>query len=61
MIKEHQKYETSDIKWITYKELIPKIREYYIEKIKIIHKIFFMIINLIENIYHNNEILNIMN
>lgn len=41
MITEHQKYETSDIKWMTYEELIPKIREYYIEKIKIIHKIFF--------------------
>ena len=59
IITEHQKYETSDIKWMTYEELIPKIREYYLEKIKIIHKIFFMIINLIENIYHDNEILGI--
>ena len=59
IITEHQKYETSDIKWMTYEELIPKIREYYLEKIKIIHKIFFMIISLIENIYHNNEILGI--
>ena len=44
---------------MTYEDIIPKIREYYLDKIKIIHKIFFMIINIIENIYHNNEILGI--
>jgi len=59
MITDHQKYETSDIKWMTYEDIIPKIREYYLEKIKLIHKIFFMIINIIENIYYNKEILGI--
>ena len=59
MITEHQKYETSDIKWMTYEDIIPKIREYYLDKIKIIHKIFFMIINLIENIYHDKNSISI--
>ena len=59
MLSEHQKYEIGDIKWLTYEEIIPKIRDYYDDKIKIIHKIFFMIINIIENIYHNKEILGI--
>ena len=59
IITDHQKYEICDIKWMTYEDIIPKIREYYLDKIKIIHKIFFMIINIIENIYHNNEILGI--
>jgi len=57
MLSEHQKYEIGDIKWLTYEEIIPKIRDYYDDKIKIIHKIFFMIINLIENIYQEKEIL----
>ena len=57
MISEHQNYEIGDIKWLTYEEIIPKIRDYYDNKIKIIHKIFFMMINLIENIYHEKEIL----
>ena len=57
MINEHQKYEVGDIKWVTYEEIIPKIRDYCSDKIKIIHKIFFMIVNLIENIYHEKEIL----
>ena len=57
MLSEHQKYEIGDIKWLTYEEIIPKIRDYYDDKIKIIHKIFFMMINLIENIYHERDIL----
>jgi ADP-ribose pyrophosphatase YjhB (NUDIX family) len=56
MINEHQKYEIGDMKWLTYEEVIPKIRDYYGEKIKMIHKIFFMMVNLIENIYHEKEI-----
>jgi 8-oxo-dGTP pyrophosphatase MutT (NUDIX family) len=57
MLSEHQKYEIGDIKWLTYEEILLKIRDYYDDKIKIIHKIFFMMINLIENMYHEKEIL----
>ena len=57
MTTEHQKYEIGDMKWLTYEEVIPKIREYYGDKIKMIHKVFFMMVNLIENIYHERELL----
>jgi ADP-ribose pyrophosphatase YjhB (NUDIX family) len=57
MITEHQKYEIGDMKWLTYEEILPKIRDYYGEKIKMIHKIFFMMINLIEDIHREKEIL----
>jgi len=56
MITEHQKYEIGDMKWMTYEEILPIIREYYNEKIKIIHKVFFMMINIIENIYQEKEL-----
>jgi ADP-ribose pyrophosphatase YjhB (NUDIX family) len=50
---EHQKCEIGDMKWLTFEEIIPKIRPYFKEKITMITKIYFLIINLIENI--NNE------
>lgn len=59
MINKYQKYEIGDIKWLTYDEIIPQIRHYYIDKIKIIHKVFFMMVNLIENIYNKKEILEV--
>ena len=50
---EHQKCEIGDMKWLTFEEIIPKIRPYFKEKITMITKIYFLIINLIENV--NNE------
>jgi len=50
---EHQKCEIGDMKWLTFEEIIPKIRPYFKEKIIMITKIYFLIINLIENV--NNE------
>jgi len=50
---EYQKCEIGDMKWLTFEEIIPKIRPYFKEKITMITKIYFLIINLIENI--NNE------
>lgn len=47
---EFQKYEIGDMKWLTYDEVISKIRDYYDEKITLIHKVYFMMVNLIENI-----------
>ena len=42
------------MKWITYEEIIPKIRDYFEEKISLIHKIYFTMINIIENIKKEN-------
>lgn len=50
IINEFQKYEIGDMKWLSYDEIIPKIRDYYEEKITLIHKVYFMMVNLIENI-----------
>lgn len=47
---EHQKYEIGDMKWLTYEELLSKFREYEDEKIMMIHKVYFMILNLLENV-----------
>ena len=51
---DFQRYEISDMKWITYEEIIPKIRDYFEEKISLIHKIYFTMINIIENIKKEN-------
>jgi ADP-ribose pyrophosphatase YjhB (NUDIX family) len=56
MTTEHQKYEIGDMKWLTYEEIIPIIRDYYSEKIKLIHKVYFMIVNMIENIYNEKQL-----
>lgn len=53
---EHQKYEIGDMKWFTFEEIIPKIRPYFKEKIMMIYKIYFLMINLIENINNKIEI-----
>jgi len=50
---QYQKYEIGDMKWVTFEEIIPKIRPYFKEKITLITKIYFLMINFIENI--NNE------
>lgn len=47
---EFQKYEIGDMKWLSYEEIIPKIRSYYEEKITLIHKVYFMMVNILENI-----------
>ena len=40
-------YEVGDIQWLTIKEALSKIRNYYINKINLIHEIYFFILNLI--------------
>jgi len=52
---EHQKYEIGDMKWLSFEEIIPKIRPYFEEKIMIINKLYFLMINLIENINSNKK------
>ena len=47
---DFQKYEIGDMQWLSYNDIIPKIRDYFEEKITLIHKVYFMMINLIENI-----------
>jgi 8-oxo-dGTP pyrophosphatase MutT (NUDIX family) len=47
---EYQKCEIGDIKWLTFEEIIPKVRPYFKEKIKMIYKVYFLMINLIETI-----------
>ena len=47
---DFQKYEVGDIKWLTFEEIIPKVRPYFKEKITMIYKIYFLMISLIENI-----------
>ena len=43
-------YEISDIRWVTIPEAINMIRPYYYPKIKLIHQLYFFIINLVDNI-----------
>lgn len=52
---EFQKYEIGDMKWLSYEEIIPKIRSYYEEKITLIHKVYFMMVNILENIKKMDE------
>jgi ADP-ribose pyrophosphatase YjhB (NUDIX family) len=47
---EHQKYEVGDMKWLTFEETISKIRPYFKEKITMIYKIYFLFLNIIENL-----------
>lgn len=54
---ENQQYEIGDINWLTYEQLLSKIRMYEHDKIKLIHKVYFMIINLIENIKNEKNLL----
>lgn len=52
---ENQLYEIGDIGWFTVSEAINKIRYYHETKIKILHKIYFFIINLIMDLKNNNN------
>ena len=47
---KYQKYEIGDLKWLSFEEVIPKIRPYFKEKINMIYQIFFLFLNLVENI-----------
>jgi len=40
-------HEVGDIQWLTIKEALSKIRNYYVNKINLIHEIYFFILNLI--------------
>ena len=54
--------EIGDIKWFSIPEAIEKIRQYSDTKRKIIHQIYFFIINLIQDItkcYIKNMVINI--
>jgi len=50
MNNKYQQYEIGDIKWLSLEEAIPKIRPYFKEKITMIYQIYFLFLNLIENI-----------
>ena len=52
---EQQQIEIGDLRWFTYDEVIPIIRDYYNEKILLIHKVYFIIINLLENIQEKSN------
>ena len=45
--------EIGDIGWFTIPEALEKIRPYYDKKIKMIHMIYFFIINMIVDINNN--------
>lgn len=46
----NQTYEIGDISWFTIPEAIEKMRPYYEKRIKMIHQLYFFIINLITDI-----------
>jgi 8-oxo-dGTP pyrophosphatase MutT (NUDIX family) len=48
---QYQKYEVGDMKWLTFEETINTVRPYFKEKITMIYKIYFLFINIIENIH----------
>ena len=50
---KYQKYEVGDLQWLSFEEVLPKIRPYFKEKINMIYQIYFLFLNLIENIKHN--------
>lgn len=58
---EYQQYEIGDMKWLTFEEVLPKIRDYYKEKITLLYKVYFLMINIIENIKNekSNIIMNV--
>lgn len=49
-------YEISDLKWYTIPEAINKIRPYYNIKIKLIHQVYFFIVNLINDIMKKSNL-----
>lgn len=54
-LKTSESYEIGDIRWCSIPEAISLIRPHYNIKIKLIHQIYFFIINLINNINNNNN------
>jgi 8-oxo-dGTP pyrophosphatase MutT (NUDIX family) len=55
-----ESYEVGDIKWMNFEEIILNIRPYFKDKIMMIYKSYFLLLNLIENICNTtNEVLNI--
>lgn len=50
-----QLYEIGEISWFTIPEALEKIRPYYDARIKIIHQIYFFIINIVSEISKNNK------
>jgi len=58
---EYQQYEIGDMKWLTFEQVLPKIRDYYKEKITMLYKVYFLMINIIENIKNekSNIIMNV--
>ncbi len=52
---DNQIYEIGDMGWFTIPDAIEKIRSYNDKKIKMIHQIYFFLINLIIDINNNNS------
>ena len=50
-----QLYEIGEIGWFTIPEALEKLRPYYDARIKIIHQIYFFIINLVNEITKTNK------
>jgi 8-oxo-dGTP pyrophosphatase MutT (NUDIX family) len=55
-INNDAKYEIGDLKWLSFEDVIQKIRPYFTDKLKMIYKIYFLFINLIENIQNKENI-----
>ncbi len=55
-ICDNQSYEIGDISWVTIPEAIEKTRPYYCKRIKMIHQLYFFIINLITNIKKSQKV-----
>ena len=47
---ENQSYEIGALEWLTIPQAIEKIRTYYDKRVKMIHQLYFFILNLIINI-----------
>lgn len=51
---DYNNLEIGDMEWFTIPEAIEKIRPYYTTRIKMIHQIYFFIINLVNDIIKTN-------
>ena len=49
-INNDAKYEIGDLQWLSFEDVVQKIRPYFNDKLKMIYNIYFLFINLIENI-----------
>jgi ADP-ribose pyrophosphatase YjhB (NUDIX family) len=52
-LESTNQFEIGDLQWLSFDEILIKIRPYFKEKINIIYQIYFLFINLIENIKIN--------